>query len=285
MGAWVNEPLKMSEANQGGQQQRGFGRNAGGRGGGRGQRRPRQEDKVTWVPVTKLGRLVKDNKITSLDDIFHHSLKIREYQIIDHFYPERQESPNVQLSMNQLDKSGRYMHETVMSIKPVQKQTSAGQRTRFKAYVLLGNCNGYVALGHKSAKEVATAIRGAIINAKLNMVPVRRGYWGASIGQVHTIPVKLSAKCGSVRVRLIPAPRGSGIVGSPTTQKILFYAGVNDCFSSACGQTCTRGNFATAVFEALKSSYSFLTPDQWQKRPLTIGPYEKHSAWLASTTA
>merc|ERR1719356_1474026 len=122
--------------------------------------------------------------------------------------------------------------------------TSAGQRNRFVCYVLVGDQNGHIGLGAKCAKEVATAIRGGIIAAKMQLVPVRRGYWGGRIGLPHTVPMKVSAKCGSVRVRLIPAPRGSGIVGSPTTQKILFYAGVNDCFSSASGQTCTRGNFA-----------------------------------------
>jgi len=262
------------------EQRRGFGGRSGGRAGGRsGPRRNQRRDQKDnqWIPVTKLGRLVKDGKITSLQEIFYHSLKIREYQIVDHFYKERQTPPNVQLMMSQLDRSGRYLHDTVMSIRPVQKQTSAGQRTRFKAYVLLGNCNGFVSIGHKSAKEVATAIRGAIINAKLNMIPVRRGYWGATIGAPHTIPMKLSGKCGSVRVRLVPAPRGSGVVGSETTKKILFYAGVADCFSTSSGQSCTKGNFATAVYEALKKSYSFLTPDQWKFEPLQLTPYEAHS--------
>merc|ERR1719321_1905939 len=69
-----------------------------------------------------------------------------------------------------------------MKIHPVQKQTSAGQRTRFKAFVVVGDYNGHVGLGHKCAKEVATAIRGAITAAKLTLVPVRRGYWGNKLG-------------------------------------------------------------------------------------------------------
>lgn len=48
----------------------------------------------------------------------------------------------------------------VMKIMPVQKQTRAGQRTRFKAFVVVGDYNGHVGLGVKCAKEVATAIRG-----------------------------------------------------------------------------------------------------------------------------
>lgn len=47
-----------------------------------------------------------------------------------------------------------------MKVMPVQKQTSAGQRTRFKAFVAIGDYQGHVGLGVKCAKEVATAIRG-----------------------------------------------------------------------------------------------------------------------------
>ena len=57
--------------------------------------------------------------------------------------------------------------------------------------------------------------------AKLSIIPVRRGYWGNKIGLPHTLPMKVTGKCGSVRVRLIPAPRGTGIVAAPASKKIL----------------------------------------------------------------
>lgn len=95
---------------------------------------------------------------------------------------------------------------------PVQKQRRAGQRTRFKAFVAIGDSDGHVGLGVKCAKEVTTAIRGAITLAKLSVTPVRRGYWGAALGEPHTVPSKVSGKVGSVMCRLIPAPRGTGIV-------------------------------------------------------------------------
>merc|ERR1719449_456614 len=97
---------------------------------------------------------------------------------------------------------------------PVQKQTTAGQRTRFKAFVIVGDFDGHVGLGVKCAKEVATAIRGAIINAKMTIIPVRRGYWGNKVGMPHTVPVKITGKCGSVRMRLVPAPKGTGLVAA-----------------------------------------------------------------------
>jgi small subunit ribosomal protein S2e len=87
-------------------------------------------------------------------------------------------------------------------IKPVQKQTRAGQRTRFKAIVVIGDSEGHVGLGIKTSKEVATAIRAAIIIAKLSVLPIRRGYWGTSLGDPHSLAAKESGKCGSVTVRV-----------------------------------------------------------------------------------
>merc|ERR1711862_14780 len=85
------------------------------------------------------------------------------------------------------------------------------ETNRFVCYVLVGDQNGHIGLGQKCAKEVATAIRGGIIAAKMNLIPVRRGYWGNKLGVPHTVPMKVHGKCGSVRVRLVPAPRGSGV--------------------------------------------------------------------------
>ena len=37
-------------------------------------------------------------------------------------------------------------------------------------------------LGVKVGKEVANSIRGAILDGKMQVIPVRRGYWGRKIG-------------------------------------------------------------------------------------------------------
>lgn len=58
-----------------------------GRGRGRGRRGPRNEEKE-WQPVTKLGRLVKAGKINSMEEIYLHSLPIKEFQIVDNFLPK-----------------------------------------------------------------------------------------------------------------------------------------------------------------------------------------------------
>ncbi|KAI6166109.1 40S ribosomal protein S2 [Pisolithus thermaeus] len=265
----------------------GFGRGRGDR--GRGRRGPRRggrkdEDKE-WVPVTKLGRLVKDGKIKSMEEIYLFSLPVKEYQIVDNFLPK--------------------LKDEVMKIMPVQKQTRAGQRTRFKAFVAIGDFDGHVGLGVKCAKEVATAIRGAIILAKLSVIPVRRGYWGAALGEPHTVPSKVSGKVGSVMCRLIPAPRGTGLVAAPASKRLLQLAGVQDCYTQSKGSTATMGNFLKATFAAVRNpaemksvsrahdrllvqltkTYAFLTPDLWREIALSKVPYDEYSAHLQLTAS
>lgn len=63
----------------------------GDRGRGRGRRGRRggaKSEEKEWQPVTKLGRLVKAGKITSMEQIYLHSLPVKEYQIVDFFLPK-----------------------------------------------------------------------------------------------------------------------------------------------------------------------------------------------------
>jgi len=167
-----------------------------------------------------------------------------------------------------------------MKIISVQKQTQAGQRTRFKAIVAIGDMAGHVGLGIKVGKEVQIAIKGALVDAKLQLVPVRRGYWGNKIGHVHTVPGKVTGKCASVRVKLVPAPRGTGIVGAPISKKMLTFAGIEDCYTQTSGHTRTAENFLKATYLALQNTYRYLSPDLWPKTLSVESHYAKHAEYL-----
>lgn len=86
----------MADAPRGGAATRGGGFGDRGRGDRRGERRGRRgprrggnkSEEKEWQPVTKLGRLVKAGKIQSMEQIYLHSLPIKEYQIVDFFLPK-----------------------------------------------------------------------------------------------------------------------------------------------------------------------------------------------------
>merc|ERR1712086_153518 len=91
---------------------------------------------------------------------------------------------------------------------------------------------------------------------------------------------KVTGKCGSVSVRLIPAPRGTGVVGSPTTKKLMAFAGISDVYSASSGHTKTRGNSMKAAFQALGNTYKYLTPDLWKATAYPQAPYQEFSDYL-----
>lgn len=203
--------------------------------------------KEVFVPRTSLGRMVVEGKITSLEEIFEEGQRIREPEIIDVLLPD--------------------LEDEVLDINLVQKQTDAGERSRFKSIVAVGNRNGYVGVGTGKARQVREAINKGVVSAKLDIMPVRRGCgsWDCRCKEKHSIPFKITGKCGSAKVTLKPAPRGAGLVAAGVVKSILSLAGIKDCWTGTRGQTKTAHSLAFATYDALRGLYGVLTPSDWGK--------------------
>ena len=200
---------------------------------------------MEWKPRTKLGRMIFEGEITSIEEVFTEGLKIREPEIANILLPDLQEE--------------------VIDISLVQKQTDAGEKSRFKAIVAVGNRDGYVGLGDGKAKQVRTAIEKGAVDARLNISVVRRGCgsWECGCEKPHSLPFEVKAKCGGVEIVLVPGPRGLGLVASEPAKIILGLAGVKDCWTRSYGATRTIPSFAYAVFRALQKTYRLVTPEDW----------------------
>ncbi|MQL20597.1 hypothetical protein EI008_26875, partial [Escherichia coli] len=91
-------------------------------------------------------------------------------------------------------------------------------------------------------------------------------------------------KCGSVIVRMVPAPRGSGIVAARVPKKVLQFAGIEDVFTASRGSTKTLGNFVKATFDCLLKTYGFLTPEFWKETRFSKSPFQEYTDLLAKPT-
>ena len=122
---------------------RGGDRGRGGRGGRRGPRRGgNKSEEKEWQPVTKLGRLVKANKIKSMEEIYLHSLPIKEYQIVDFFLPKlKDEVMKVSLTIPTSPRFGSNENELQVAdtILGTPDQARAKANPRWSTYPLQGH--------------------------------------------------------------------------------------------------------------------------------------------------
>ncbi|WP_324735449.1 30S ribosomal protein S5 [Thermococcus sp. SY098] len=211
-----------------------------------------------WQPRTKLGMLVKEGQITDIHEVFRKGYQIKEPEIVDVLLPEVNARENQQ----------------VLDIALTVRMTDSGRRVRFRVLAAVGNRDGYVGLGIGHGKEVGIAIRKAINYAKMNIIEIKRGCgsWECRCRRPHSVPFTVEGKEGSVRVKLMPGPRGLGLVIGDVGKKILTLAGVKDVWSQSFGETRTTVNFAKAVFDALYNTNRVaIKPEMIEKYGIVVG--------------
>ncbi len=204
-------------------------------------------DLERWQPKTGMGRKVKTREITNIDEILDHGMAVLEPEIVDMLLP------NMESDLLMIGQSkGKFGGGSRRVFRQTQKKTSEGNKPKFATYAVIGNGDGYVGLGFGKAKETVPAREKAVRKSKLNIMKIARGCgsWECSCKTPHSIPYKVSGKCSSVTVELMPAPKGTGLKAEKEVAKILKLAGIKDIWSKTSGQTRNKLN----VIEALKKA-------------------------------
>jgi len=204
-----------------------------------------------WKPKTKLGKLVKEGKIKDIDEALKY--KILEPEIIDSLLDIKYEILNIGQS------KGKFGGGKRRAWRQTQRKTAEGNIPTFSCMVVVGNGDGYVGIGYGKAKETLPAKEKAIRKAKLNLIKIKRGCgsFDCLCKENHSVPFIVEGKCGSCKVKLIPAPQGTGLVIGDECKKILKVAGIKDVYSRASGQIRTTINLAKACFNALAKTKEF----------------------------
>lgn len=207
-------------------------------------------DKTAWKPKTSIGRKVKDGEINDIDYILDNGLKILESEIVDALLPGLQ----VELLMIGQSK-GKFGGGQRRVFRQTQKKTREGNKPRFATYAVIGDNNGHIGIGYGKARETVPAREKSIRNSKLNIMKIVRGCgsWECDCKDPHTIPFMVQGKCGSVIIKLIPAPKGTGLCVEEECQKILRTVGIRDIWSKTLGHTSSKINLIKACLKALEN--------------------------------
>jgi small subunit ribosomal protein S5 len=218
----------------------------------RGKREEKTKEEITasWEPKTKLGREVKDGKIKNIDEILDSKRKILEGEIIDCLIDVKSELISIGQS------KGKFGGGKRRAWRQTQRKTKEGNIPTFSTFAVVGDEKGHVGIGFGKAKETLPARDKAIRKAKLNIMKVERGCGGfdCACSELHSILFKITGKSGSVKVTLIPAPQGTGLVVANELKKILKLAGIKDVYSKTQGKKRTTFNLIKACIDALEKT-------------------------------
>ncbi|AJF62553.1 MAG: 30S ribosomal protein S5 [archaeon GW2011_AR20] len=202
-----------------------------------------------WNPKTELGKRIKNGELNNIDEVLNSGKRILETEIVDYLLPDLQ----IELLLIGQSK-GKFGGGKRSIWRQTQKKTSEGNKPKFATLALVGNKDGYVGIGFGKSKETMPAREKAIRNAKLNIIKVKRGCgsWECGCGKEHSIPFKVEGKSASVRLRLMPAPKGSNLKVEKECQKILNFAGIKDIYSKT-SKSKTKMGLIKSCFDALRS--------------------------------
>jgi len=201
-----------------------------------------------WTPKTELGKRVRAKEIKNIDEIIDNGLTILEPEIVDSLLALESEL----LLIGQA--KGKFGGGQRRVFRQTQKKTREGNKPKFTTLAVVGNKDGYIGIGLGKSKETVPAREKALKTAKLNLFKISRGNgsWQSNSKEPNSIPFAVEGKCGSVKIKLMPAPKGTGLCVEKECAKILDLAGIKDVWSKTQGQTKNKINLVKACEMALK---------------------------------
>tara|TARA_Y100000034_G_scaffold66791_1_gene80600 strand:- start:1052 stop:1825 length:774 start_codon:yes stop_codon:yes gene_type:complete len=201
-----------------------------------------------WRPKTRLGLMVKSGKIKDMDEALKY--RILEAEIVDSLMDVKSDILNIGQA------KGKFGGGKRRAWRQTQRKTKEGNVPTFSCMAVAGDGDSYIGLGYGRAKETLPARAKAVRKAKLNVFKINKSCssFDCTCGEPHTVPFIVEGKAGSCRVKLMPAPQGTGLVVGDELKKILRIAGIKDVYSVTSGKIRTTLNLAKACINALEKT-------------------------------
>ncbi|MBR1559146.1 MAG: 30S ribosomal protein S5 [Clostridia bacterium] len=117
--------------------------------------------------------------------------------------------------------------EKLVAVNRVSKTVKGGRNMRFSALMVVGDEKGRVGCGMGKAVEIPEAIRKGNEAAKRAMITVPLNG--------TTIPHEVVGVFGTGRVKLLPAPEGTGVIAGGPVRAVLEACGIKNIVTKSIG--------------------------------------------------
>ena len=137
--------------------------------------------------------------------------------------------------------------EKLVAVNRVSKTVKGGRNMRFSALMVVGDENGRVGCGMGKAVEIPEAVRKGTEDAKKSMITVPMNG--------TTIPHEVVGVFGTGKVKMLPAPEGTGVIAGGAMRAVLEAVGVKNVLAKAVGSR-NPINLVRATIKGLEAMHS-----------------------------
>ena len=117
--------------------------------------------------------------------------------------------------------------EKLVAVNRVSKTVKGGRNMRFSALMVVGDEKGRVGCGMGKAVEIPEAIRKGTEDAKKKMITVPLNG--------TTIPHEVVGVFGTGKVKMLPAPEGTGVIAGGPVRAVLEAVGIKNIVTKSIG--------------------------------------------------